>query len=225
MSTFINESIVDKKMGHEYLAYRNESLAIWYLYITYQQATSMHCHCFKNTGLIVLDGIAKISFLNNSISLKGLDKIQIFRGRFHSTKSLSVGGIHVLEIEAPEDKTDLVRLHDLYGRDGQEYEDESHYIPKHSTCLDLSSSLMPVNHAGCLLAIQDIKDKSELIGRNPSEIVVILKGGVIEPKKNRLISGPGDTVSSHNFDILLEKFNIMDGTQILTVTKHSLVSI
>jgi mannose-6-phosphate isomerase-like protein (cupin superfamily) len=212
----LNEAVVQKKWGYEYLAYRNSHLAIWYLFIAHKQSTSLHCHCNKNTGLILLDGIATVSFLNNKINLKGLDKIQIFRGRFHSTKSLSKNGIHVLEIESPEDKTDLVRLSDAYGREHLPYEDSTSYIPKPEGCLNLN--IMPsIDFAGCKLEIKTITDKQELKNHEVDTVFVILEGGIQQGKS--MICPPGDVIASHNLDILLEKFSIINPSLVLQVSK------
>ena len=114
--------VVKKPWGKEYLVYENENLGIWFLHIEKDQSTSTHCHPKKNTGLVVLEGLAEVSFLKNKISLKGVDKIMIFKGRFHSTQALSPGGALILEVESPQDKRDLVRLEDKYGREKQPYE-------------------------------------------------------------------------------------------------------
>ena len=53
-----------KPWGHEYLIYKNEDIAIWHLFINKWESTSLHCHPNKKTGLLVLRGGAKISFLN-----------------------------------------------------------------------------------------------------------------------------------------------------------------
>ena len=64
-----NTNIVKKPWGYEYLAYENEYVAIWFLYIKHNHATSFHCHPNKTTGLILLDGQAETSFLNNTNKL------------------------------------------------------------------------------------------------------------------------------------------------------------
>ena len=214
----LNNSIVKKNWGQEYLAYRNEHLAIWFLNINFGEETSLHCHCKKNTGLIVLDGIARVSFLNNSIMLKGLDKIQIFKSRFHSTKALSKQGVSVLEVESPEDKTDLVRLKDKYGRKGLPYEGVTNYYPKDFQCLDIEWG-KKIFHSKCEFLIETITDKRQLIGREFEETVVILYGGIISLDE-QLICPPGDVIASHNLDIMLEEFNTLPKTQILSIKRN-----
>src|SRR3989338_6373340 len=109
-------TIVKKPWGYEYLAYENDEVGLWCLFIAKDQQTSMHCHPQKTTGLILLDGEVDVSFFNDSFKLLPGRKLMIRRGLFHSTKALSENGAFVFEIEAPKDKHDLIRLQDKYGR-------------------------------------------------------------------------------------------------------------
>ena len=59
------KTVVSKPWGYEYLAYQNDKVALWFLYIGHNHQTSMHCHPNKTTGLILLDGEAQISFLGD----------------------------------------------------------------------------------------------------------------------------------------------------------------
>ena len=63
MGSKYQDLIVEKPWGYEYLAYENKDVALWALYISYDQETSLHCHPNKDTGLIVLDGSVNVSFL------------------------------------------------------------------------------------------------------------------------------------------------------------------
>ncbi len=114
--------VVVKPWGYEFLIFQNEFVAIWFLHIDKGQATSMHCHPSKKTSLIVLSGQALCNTFYNRNYLNGTDSIVIEKGVFHSTQSLSAEGIDILEIEAPPDKTDLIRLNDQYGRQAEGYE-------------------------------------------------------------------------------------------------------
>jgi hypothetical protein len=217
MKRDLNNSIVKKKWGEEYLVYRNQHLAMWLLKIDHQQQTSLHCHCEKETGLIVLDGVAKVSFLNNSTILKGLDKIQIFKKRFHSTKSLSKNGTYVLEIEHPEDKKDLIRFEDSYGREDLPYESDENYIDKREDCLNIEEG-KEIFKYNCNFSIENITDKNQLINRDFEDIAVILDGG-IQCVDGRFLTSIGDVIAFHNFDILLKKFSIAENTKILSIKK------
>ena len=55
-----DSTIVKKPWGYEYLAYENNHVALWLLYIKHTHSTSLHCHPNKTTGLILLDGEAEV---------------------------------------------------------------------------------------------------------------------------------------------------------------------
>ena len=108
--------VVLKPWGHEYLIFENEHTAAWFLHIKYGHSTSMHCHPQKKTSLILLSGKAICNTFEHRNYLESIDSVILEKAVFHSTKALSPGGIDVIEIETPPDKTDLVRLNDEYGR-------------------------------------------------------------------------------------------------------------
>ena len=128
-------NLVEKPWGYEYLAYENEHVGLWYLFVEKDQKTSMHCHPRKNTGLVLLKGSATTSFLNNKIEMNSLKKLMIRRGLFHSTMGTSNDGAHIFEIETPKDKKDLVRLEDSYGRKLTPYEGKNKELKKTEDCL------------------------------------------------------------------------------------------
>ena len=107
------------------------AVGLWYLSIRHGARTSLHCHPRKKTGLVLLDGEAVVHFLSDSMPLKPLGKLMIRPGLFHSTMAVSPGGIALIEIENPCDKTNLVRLED--------------YVAAHIPALDahLESYLIP----------------------------------------------------------------------------------
>lgn len=114
--------IVIKPWGHEFLIFENESVAVWLLYIKKKHSTSMHCHSRKKTSSVILSGEAMNNTFKHRRYLRGGDALILERGVFHSTKALSDDGVFLLEIETPPEKTDLVRLEDLYGRQKRGYE-------------------------------------------------------------------------------------------------------
>jgi hypothetical protein len=116
------DRVVLKPWGHEFLVFENPYVAIWFLHIKEEFATSMHCHPSKRTSLILLSGRAFCNTLNHRIFLDCLDAAVFEKGVFHSTKALSQGGIDLIEVETPPQKTDLVRLNDGYGRQSFGYE-------------------------------------------------------------------------------------------------------
>ena len=114
--------IVLKPWGYEYLFFENEFVATWFLHIKDGHSTSMHCHPKKKTSIILLSGKALCNTFGKRNYLSALDALNLDKTVFHSTKALSPGGIDLIEIETPPDKTDLVRLNDKYGRQKQGYE-------------------------------------------------------------------------------------------------------
>ncbi len=114
--------LVNKPWGNEYLMFGNDEIELWNLFIRHQRATSMHCHPNKKTTLMVLEGRALFSSLNESWELLPMDTVVIDSGVFHSTQSISKEGLRLLEFENPPMKHDLVRLEDKYGRAQTGYE-------------------------------------------------------------------------------------------------------
>ena len=222
--------VVIKPWGYEYLVYENEDVALWHLHIDQGQQTSMHCHPKKTTGLILLNGEAEVSFLADKRIIKGLDKIMIRRGLFHQTKALSEGGIDLFEIETPNDKEDLVRLSDNYGRQDKPY--ETTYKEKDHTCLDINAKY----YAGegefknCTYRYfpMDYKDdKGKVYTRNINEIkdnelVIFLKGGLKRDINGKSLCAivPGDVGFA---PIVKQVANQLDGfmsnTVIMTLSK------
>lgn len=119
--------IVDKPWGHEYILYENDNLAIWHLVIKPGFGTSFHSHPKKKTGLIIIDGRAVVSFMNDERVLNKFDKIIIRIGVFHKTFNIGTEDLHLLEVETPKDKGDILRLEDSYGRAGKPYEGKEYY--------------------------------------------------------------------------------------------------
>ena len=76
-----NTNIVKKPWGYEYLAYENKHVALWFLYIKHTHSTSLHCHPSKTTGLILLDGKAEISFLNDTNKLENGAAVNNYRNK------------------------------------------------------------------------------------------------------------------------------------------------
>ena len=212
---------VAKPWGQEYLCYQNEELAIWLLHIKEGHKTSFHCHPNKNTGFIVLGGDVELSFMRNTVRLSALDKIHIFRARFHSTQAVSQGGAFVMEIETPEDKHDLVRMEDAYGRKDEAYEGSSHHYPKDATCLwieepENKQAITKIADANLLHIKPSIKE--ELFGHPESVSFIVTRGGVVAGEGQRLLY-PGDIVDGASLERLLQVFNLIDGSTFIRVQK------
>lgn len=213
----INKSLIKKAWGEEHLLYRNNKIAIWLLKIKYNHKTSLHAHIHKETGLIVIDGLARVSFLNNSITLKGLDKVMIFKGRFHRTTALSKKGAVLLEVESPEDKFDLLRLSDDYGRENKGYETQENYLPLTDELVIPEGATGEWSLYNTNIKIYHPENKKDLMGKDFETVIVFLDGGITTEKG--LLSQAGDVVASHNLDVLLEKFDLAPKTLVMEITK------
>ena len=214
-----NTNIVKKPWGYEYLAYENEYVAIWFLYIKHNHATSFHCHPNKTTGLILLDGQAETSFLNNTNKLNPTNKIMIRKGLFHSTKATDERGAWIFEIETPVDKQDLVRFKDSYGREGKPYEDETFEIPKAEDCLWIKNDPKVYNFANCILDVKNITDVNEFTDIDDLLNVMFLKGGLLTDYDQK-VAGPGDIVLSSTIKELTEVFKKVDPSTLIMIIKQ-----
>jgi mannose-6-phosphate isomerase-like protein (cupin superfamily) len=218
-------NLVKKPWGFEYLAYENNDVAIWILHIAKGQSTSMHCHPQKTTGLVVMDGIAEISFLADKRVLTSPNKVMIRRGLFHSTKALT--DVVLLEIETPKDKQDLVRLNDIYGRASKAYEDSSYEFPKQDDCLWIEEpkdkeSVKSMAFANCNICVKQLNSKEEISNYNDSDILVFLKGGMVRDIEGRshLVTVPGDVGFAQVVKtVALELDGIKENTIVLSISK------
>ena len=71
--------VVNKPWGCEYLVFSNPDIEIWHLFIKKLASTSVHCHPNKKTGLILLEGEAIFSTLNESIKFSTASTANICR--------------------------------------------------------------------------------------------------------------------------------------------------
>tara|TARA_R100000008_G_scaffold63128_1_gene40377 strand:+ start:531 stop:1232 length:702 start_codon:yes stop_codon:yes gene_type:complete len=227
-----DNTIVKKPWGYEYLAYQNDKVGLWFLYIAKGQQTSMHCHPNKTTGLILLDGEATLSFLGDSFNLKpvsettvmgDVSKTMIRKGLFHSTKATSENGAFVFEIETPVDKHDLVRLEDKYGREGKPYEDSTFETPKQEDCFWIED--LPENtskeyeFANCNIRVENISDIGVLNKKEDDENIMFLDGGIVT-EKGDMVAQAGDIVSGHIVKKLIKLFpKLVENTMFMTIRK------
>ena len=218
------KNIVKKPWGYEYLAYSNSKVALWFLSISPDQQTSMHCNPSKTTGLMLLEGSAHVSFLSNKFMLSPYEKIMIRKGLFHSTKSDAKTGACVFEIETPVNKHDLVRLEDSYGREGKPYEDETFEMPKADDCLWLtdpaSGEKNVYKHNKSLITVSSVQNLEEVNVLPSGTNVMFLSGGILTDY-NINVAGPGDIVDTDVIRKLSKVFQkISPNTVILTVNKN-----
>jgi len=215
-----DKNIVKKPWGYEYLMYENDRVALWFLHIKKGERTSMHCHPNKTTGLMLLDGEVEVSFLSNVNKLNPSSKIMIRKGLFHSTRAISDGGAHVLEIETPVDKQDLVRLQDSYGREGKPYEDSTHEYPRENECVWLSEpekgkkiEYRLDNSGLSLYNIESVKFFNSL----DNEVnVMFLKGGIITDYGVN-VAAAGDVVNVSILKKLIDIFHKLEDDTIIMI--------
>lgn len=211
------DCIVPKPWGYEYLFFENENVGIWFLHINQNEKTSLHCHPNKKTGLILLDGNAEISFLNNKNIMKPLSKTMIWQGVFHSTKSICKNGTQLLEVESPKDKQDLVRIVDKYGRQNTSYESENVWLKRKE------SSLWFPNEKNFKLSYKnyefstDTLSKELLLDLNENDIIISLENNLIVTEQNIPVCKIGDvlTVSTLKLLVLQFKINIQNNIMII----------
>ena len=216
-----NGIIVNKPWGYEYLMYESDKIGLWYLYLKPGQQTSLHCHPGKKTGYILLTGEAEVFFLNDSKRLKSVSKMMLREGLFHSTKALSKEGIHVIEVESPPDKNNLVRLDDAYGRKEQPYEGIEAVVPMTEDCITFASSVVgqPMSYFvhGTKLTIEVIEDVSLLKMRPDNDIILVMDGELVS-KSNDPIVSPGDVVTIGTFNRLAATFTAPLSFTFMTVS-------
>jgi len=192
------EIVVRKPWGYEYLVYENPEVALWLLYIEQGKGTSLHCHPKKTTGLILLEGEAELGFIADSKIIQGPSKQMIRRGLFHSTRALSSPGVFLLEIETPNDKEDLVRLFDEYGRSSAGYEQQRNWFPKNESHIWIEDPQLnaPNKYAvnQSVLTVSLVRDLNEILSLGDDEIVMFLQGGIGKQVggRNHLATVPGD---------------------------------
>jgi hypothetical protein len=198
MSNPYQDVVVNKPWGYEYLIFETSDVALWLLHIKKGEGTSLHCHPTKTTGLVLLEGEAELGFLADSKVIVAPSKQMIRRGLFHSTKAISENGVLLLEIETPNDKEDLVRLVDNYGRSKNGYETEKKWIPRDDTHIWIDepkkSETKTYKVSKTILSVTHVSTIADFDNFNDDEIIMFLKGGIgkfIDGRKH-LATVPGD---------------------------------
>ena len=216
-----SRKIVQKPWGYEYLVFENDKVALWFLHIVFKQETSMHCHPNKTTGLILLDGIAEVSFLNNQLNIQSLEKVMIRKGLFHSTKAISENGANIFEIETPVNKHDLVRLEDKYGRQAKPYEGKSSEINKESDSLSIDKNCGDEKFyfSNCIIETKQLNDPQIFFNMKNHENIIFLDGGILT-ENNDLVAQAGDVVTIFTLKKLIKLFPKIDpSTKIMIITR------
>lgn len=210
-----SDKMVHKPWGFEYLFYSNDEVAIWCLHINKGASTSLHCHPNKKTGLIMLEGEAVLSFLNDTTAMKPLDRHILRPGLFHSTTAITDSIL--LEIETPPNKEDIVRFDDKYGRKGKPIEGvkEMSPLPNHYPRIETDPDT--VVNAHCNIGFCEIGVWWAVnFGIIDEKVVIaVLKGGLLANQE--LIVSPGDVGCMSSFMRLAKSFNVHEETRLMTV--------
>jgi quercetin dioxygenase-like cupin family protein len=187
-----SDRIILKPWGYEYLLFRTDAAAGWVLFIQAGHATSMHCHRRKSTSLAVLDGVVRCTTLTSSRLRNTGDVFQVGPGAFHQTSALSAHGAFVLEIETPDDKHDLVRHADAYGRTGKAYESHDMHVASLRDQTTLRLPRAPGEHSSRTLGASIVTlVHPEGVGRDADDaIVCVVQGGAVDGNGRPV--GPGD---------------------------------
>lgn len=199
ISVNFSNFIVNKPWGNEYLMHKNPTMEIWSLFINHNKTTSMHCHPNKKTALIVLDGSALFSSLNESMELFPMDAVVIEPGVFHSTQAISKSGLRLLEFETPPMKHDLVRLEDKYGRANEGYEGMEKMIDNAGTAIrfgqnDHNISKKYCNNNLCIKIIKNGNDLSNLKKNGIFTLMPVLSGSILS-KNGDVLYSTGDIIT------------------------------
>lgn len=197
---YLNKFII-KPWGAECCIFENNQYALWHLIIKPEQSTSLHSHPNKVTGLLVLDGIAELSFINQSHILTKLEKRIIRKGVFHSTKNLHYSNdLHLLEVEQPNNKKDILRLEDNYGRVCQPFQDDFQEKNPEFTLPDKNYDW--VDFKKIKIEKQKISSIEEL--KDYECPLILTAGHIFEQYIDVLI--PGDMTDTKTIRLLASKF-------------------
>jgi mannose-6-phosphate isomerase-like protein (cupin superfamily) len=116
------DEIIPKPWGYEYRAYADDFFDFWALRIEAPHSTSMHVHPRKATYLLCMQGTGVTEGLEQQVEIRAGSVLRIDPGAFHSTRNTGDDPLHLIEVETPRNKFDLMRLADAYDRTGRGYE-------------------------------------------------------------------------------------------------------
>lgn len=206
---------VPKPWGREYICWESEDCAIWVLEINENKSTSFHCHTEKNTGLVVLEGEVNLKLINSEYNFKSLEKINIFRGRFH--QSTAVGGSAVMiEVESPVKKKDLIRWEDSNGRKNSLYENEKVIFEHPENIIKLGNKEVHTKTQIYKNLTLDIYNPEEYnLSNKKHSLYILLAGAIVE--NNEKIVIPGDAMSNEVLAKILARFTLTKDALLLAI--------
>ena len=216
MSKDIYSSLIKKPWGEEHCIFRGEDLSIWLLKINPDEKTSLHCHPLKKTGLIVLNNTAKIKLLEREFELNGLNKINLRNQQFHQTHNISDQPIYLVEVETPDNKTDLIRINDDYGRAGKEFEGEEEWDDNKDSLFVIEKNKTNTfkNWNFQTLKLKDINTADNIADNS---IIILLDKNAFLSDDNLGLCEYGDVINYKTFSFLADKFKVIENADCILV--------
>jgi D-beta-D-heptose 7-phosphate kinase/D-beta-D-heptose 1-phosphate adenosyltransferase len=181
----------EKPWGKEYLAYQSKYIGIWILHVNKDQETSLHCHFKKDTILMPIVGCFKINLFDKFSILNLLDTLYVPRETFHGIHSYVDDSI-LMEIEIYTDKieytdkSDLLRIKDIYNRDKNNYERSVVEREPYENEIMYFNTNNKYNINNTYLEILKIKNIEEI--RHKYDVVLLLQGSIFSDGK-KITSG------------------------------------
>lgn len=189
------DRVVIKPWGYEFLIFKNDFVAVWFLFIKRDHSTSMHCHPLKKTSLTLLSGKALCNTFQHRNFLSAGHSLIIDPAVFHSTKALSLDGITLLEVETPPAKLDLCRLEDKYGRQAKGYESQAETVTDNLD--DFGYFYFDATRAGhqhfsvlgrYSISLERYPSGFDTEFPDPGSIYCVCQGGCIGPNQQTIVS-------------------------------------
>jgi mannose-6-phosphate isomerase-like protein (cupin superfamily) len=217
MSKDIYKTIINKPWGNEYCIYRNNNLSIWLLKIDPSKKTSLHCHPTKKTGLILLGGLASISLIERTFNLDGFKKLIFRNGMFHQTHNISNEPIYLIEIETPDNKFDLIRIEDDYGRKHTKFEGENNWdeISENPFVISDTNVSSFKEFSFEITTLNSVKERL----LKDDDLIVILENSGFSNKDKQSLCDCGEVLTFKIFKFLSERFDVNANIKTLIIWK------
>lgn len=207
-----------KPWGHELLAFQNEDIAIWHLFIDPWQETSLHSHPNKKTGLIVLEGAAEVSFMSGREKLFANEKVMIRQGVFHKTKNMTNHQLELFEIETPVNKDDIVRLKDKYGRSVRFFKEaEKEVSIVYQWDRPDRRKYFSKQIGSCFVKLdQFFKTSRDDYAIVDQSNYLFVAGGI--KANDRFVCAPGDILSGSTLSLLVKEFGLLENSEAVRIS-------
>ena len=224
-STFYDNKIVTKPWGNEYIIYKNSNkLSVTLLNIDYNKSTSLHCHPKKQTGFIVLSGKALIQlglWRATAKEYKAPSKLMIRSGLFHSIKAISKKGLCAIEFETPNNKKDLVRFKDSFGREKKPYEGKKFTKKTSNNSVVFKKTKKKITQKYTFdnkveLSLETHKN-FKLLNKEKMETIFAVLDGMVVDRLNRSVLSIGDIIKTGTLKKLAEVFKIKKSLTVMKV--------